>query len=114
MTMLGKHNLYQDSHGHLSLVKLAFHQERIYLQNSFVHEYLKSGSKPLAWPIQLLATNDIYAAAQQQNDAEYFPLLAGQGLRMLKKGQSAAEIIQEIMTEAKQTSSMLNQMLSQL
>jgi nitronate monooxygenase len=84
------------------------------LRNSFVHEYLKSGSKPLAWPIQLLATNDIYAAAQQQNNAEYFPLLAGQGLRMLKKGQSAAEIIQEIMAEAKETSSMLNQMLSTL
>jgi nitronate monooxygenase len=84
------------------------------LRNSFVHEYLKSGSKPLAWPIQLLATNDIYAAAQQQNNAEYFPLLAGQGLRMLKKGQSAAEIIQEIMAEAKETFSMLNQMLSTL
>ena len=81
------------------------------LRNSFVREYLKSGSKPLAWPIQALAANDIYAAAQQQNDAEYFPLLAGQGLRMLKKGQSAAEIIQEIMAEAKQCSSILNQML---
>ena len=81
------------------------------LRNSFVHEYLKSGSKPLAWPIQALAANDIYAAAQQQNNAEYFPLLAGQGLRMLKKGQSAAEIIQEIMAEAKQCSSILNQML---
>jgi lysine/ornithine N-monooxygenase len=33
---------------------------------------------------------------------------------MLKKGQSAAEIIQEIMAEAKETSSMLNQMLSTL
>ena len=44
-------------------------------------------------------------------NAEYFPLLAGQGLRMLKKGQSAAEIIQEIMAEAKQCSSILNQML---
>ncbi|MGA9154546.1 MAG: nitronate monooxygenase [Candidatus Nitrosopolaris sp.] len=81
------------------------------LRNSFVHEYLKSGSKPLAWPIQSLAANDIYAAAQQQNNAEYFPLLAGQGLRMLKKGQSAAEIIQEIMSEAKQRSSILNEML---
>lgn len=84
------------------------------LHNSFVYVYLKSGSKPLTWPIQLLATNDIYAAAQQQNNAEYFPLLAGQGLRMLKKGQSAAEIIQEIMAEAKETSSMLNQMLRTL
>jgi nitronate monooxygenase len=81
------------------------------LRNTFVDEYLKSGSKPLTWPIQALAADDIYAAAQQQNNAEYFPLLAGQGLRMLKKGQSAAEIIQEIMAEAKQCSSILNQML---
>jgi nitronate monooxygenase len=54
------------------------------LRNSFVHEYLKSGFKPLAWPIQALAADDIYAAAQQQNNAEYFPLLAGQAIKKLK------------------------------
>jgi nitronate monooxygenase len=54
------------------------------LRNFFVHEYLKSGSKPLAWPIQALAADDIYAAAQQQNNAEYFPLLAGQAIKKLK------------------------------
>jgi nitronate monooxygenase len=48
------------------------------LRNRFVEEYHKSGPKPLAWPLQALAADDIYAAAQKQNNADYFPLLAGQ------------------------------------
>jgi hypothetical protein len=31
---------------------------------------------------------------------EYYPLLAGQGLRLLKKDQGAAEIIKEIVQDA--------------
>jgi nitronate monooxygenase len=79
------------------------------LRNHFVEEYHKAGPQPLAWPFQALAADDIYAAAQKQNNADYFPLLAGQGVGLLKGNQkyNAEGIIQELMTEANQTLSKL-------
>jgi nitronate monooxygenase len=70
------------------------------IRNRFIEEYHKSNSKPLAWPLQLLAADDIYKTAQASGRVEYYPLLAGQGLRLLKRGQSAAEIIKEIVQDA--------------
>jgi nitronate monooxygenase len=79
------------------------------LRNDFVEEYRKLGPQPLAWPFQALAADDIYAAAQKQNNADYFPLLAGQGVGLLKGIQkyNAELIIQELVTEAGQTLSKL-------
>jgi nitronate monooxygenase len=79
------------------------------LRNQFIDEYSKSGPHPLAWPFQALAADDIYAAAQKQNNADYFPLLAGQGVGLLKGNQkyNAEMIIQELMTQANQTLSKL-------
>lgn len=78
------------------------------LRNRFIEEYNKSGPQPLAWPLQALAADDIYATAQKQNNADYFPLLAGQGVGLLKgKKQSAEEIIQELVLEANKTLSKL-------
>ncbi len=79
------------------------------LRNRFIEEYRKSGPQPLAWPFQALAADDIYAATQKQNNADYFALLAGQGVGLLKDNQkyNAEGIIQEMVTEASQTSSKL-------
>jgi len=79
------------------------------LRNQFIDEYRKSGPQPLAWPFQALAADDIYATAQKQNNADYFPLLAGQGVGLLKGNQkyNAEGIIQELVTEANQTLSKL-------
>jgi nitronate monooxygenase len=78
------------------------------LRNHFVKEYNKSGPQPLAWPLQALAADDVYATAQKQNNAEYFPLLAGQGVGLLKrKQQGAEEIMQELVLEANETLSKL-------
>jgi nitronate monooxygenase len=70
------------------------------IRNHFIKEYAKSDSKPLAWPLQALAADDIYKTAQARGETEYFPLLAGQGLRLLKRDQSTAEIIEEIVAQA--------------
>ncbi len=79
------------------------------IRNKFVKEYLRSGPKPLAWPFQALAADDIYKAAQSNDQSDYFPLLAGQGLGPLKKkGQSASEIVEEIALEAKSILGQLN------
>ena len=79
------------------------------LHNQFIDEYRKSGPQPLAWPLQALAADDIYAAAQKQNNADYFPLLAGQGVGLLKGNQkyNAERIVQELVREANQTLSKL-------
>jgi nitronate monooxygenase len=71
------------------------------LRNRFVEEYLNTGSEPLAWPLQRAAAGDIYGASQAADNGDYSPLLAGQGLRMLKRGdQGAAEIVEEVVAEA--------------
>ena len=71
------------------------------LRNRFVEEYLRAGSEPLAWPLQRAAAGDIYRASQAADDGDYSPLLAGQGLRMLREdGQGAAEIVSEVIAEA--------------
>jgi nitronate monooxygenase len=70
------------------------------LRNRFVEECLSEGSEPLAWPLQRAAAGDIYGASQAADDGDYSPLLAGQGLRMLKEGQGAREIVDEVVAEA--------------
>jgi nitronate monooxygenase len=81
------------------------------IYNSFMEGYLKSDLNPLAWPFQALAADDIYTYSYTHNNADYFPLLAGQELRMLKRGQSAAEIVEEIISEATKELSELNKIL---
>jgi nitronate monooxygenase len=79
------------------------------IRNKFAIEYLRSGPKPLKWPLQALAADDIYKAAQSNDQLDYFPLLAGQGLGLLiQKGQCASEIVAEIASEADKIISWLN------
>jgi nitronate monooxygenase len=72
------------------------------LSNTFVKEYEKSGLEPLTWPLQRFVANDIYENAQTKDNANYYPLYSGQALRMLKRNQSAEEVINEIMIDAKE------------
>lgn len=78
------------------------------LRNRFAEEYQEAGPEPLAWPLQSAAAGDIYRASQSANNGDYSPLFAGQGLRMLKDEQGAAEIIEEIVNEAETVLSRLS------
>lgn len=80
------------------------------VRNRFVEAYMQAAAEPLPWPLQSLAAEDIYGAAQTRGEADYFPLLAGQGLRMLKRGQGSAQIVQELATEAEAILSRLQSM----
>ncbi len=72
------------------------------LRNRFVEEYLSDGPEPLAWPLQSVAAGDIYGASQAADNGDFSSLLAGQGLRMLKKhDQGAAEIVAEVVGDAR-------------
>lgn len=72
------------------------------VRNRFVDEFEKGCVKPLAWPYQGIAADDIYMEAARKGNSDYFPLLAGQGLRMLKQEQSAAQIIEELVRETEE------------
>lgn len=71
------------------------------IRNKIVKEFERINFEPLAWPLQSLAADDIYNSAQLTNNPEYFPLLAGQGLGMIrgKTVESASVIVTELVKE---------------
>lgn len=77
------------------------------VRNRFVEEYLRGGPEPLAFPFQMLAMEDIYQEARTRDEGDHSLLLAGQGLRMLKEHQGAAEIVDELLKGARVTLSTL-------
>ncbi|MDR6550058.1 nitronate monooxygenase [Paenibacillus qinlingensis] len=76
------------------------------IANAFIKDWEKNGVEPLPFPSQNTATRDIRNAAAKQHNSDYMSLWAGQGLRMLTAGQSAASIVLETVDQAQ---SILNQ-----
>ena len=70
------------------------------IRNRFVEEHLKADLEPLYWPLQSIAAGDVYREAMSRGEADLVPLFAGQGLRMLDRVKGAAEIVWELMEEA--------------
>lgn len=71
------------------------------IKNEFVNDYTLSGQNPLSWPFQGIAADDIYIAAQSQNNPDFFPLTAGQSVGGInKREQKASEIVEEIVVQA--------------
>lgn len=70
------------------------------IRNRFVAEYERAGEEPLAWPLQRAAARDIYTTAQRRGVADFYPLLAGQALRLAAREQGATEIVEELLTQA--------------
>jgi nitronate monooxygenase len=68
------------------------------IRNRFVEE--TAGVEPLPWPRQRAAASDLYRAALERSTSDLHPLLAGQGLRGLRDGQPAAEIVGEVVEQA--------------
>jgi nitronate monooxygenase len=69
------------------------------IRNRFIDEFERAGAKALPWPHQRAAGAEIFAAATAQNNAEWTPLLAGQGLRMARDVAPASTIIATIERE---------------
>ena len=65
------------------------------LRNGFVEAFERAGATPLPWPRQARAALDLYRASLAA-DGEWAPLLAGQGLRLARREQPAAEIMAEL------------------
>ncbi|MDN7246675.1 NAD(P)H-dependent flavin oxidoreductase [Planococcus shenhongbingii] len=72
------------------------------IKNRFIEEFEKTKIDPLPFPSQNTITKDIRAAAARNNDPEFMSLWAGQSTRSLTEEQSAAEIIESIIKQARQ------------
>ena len=71
------------------------------IRNRFLDE--TAGVEPLPWPRQRAAASDLYKAALERGEPDFHPLLVGQGLRSLRDGQPAAEIVAEVAEQAAST-----------
>jgi nitronate monooxygenase len=69
------------------------------LRNAFARTFQESGARPLPYPRQGAAAADIYRASLA-DDGEWATLFAGQGLRLARREQPAAEIVRELVAEA--------------
>ena len=65
------------------------------LRNAFTDAFARAGEPPLPWPRQGRAAADLYRLSYAR-DAEHAPLFAGQGLRLARRVQPAAEIVAEL------------------
>ena len=99
-----KHRLLQATEVDTLVTKVFTGRPARSIRNHFTTEFEKAGIRPLSWPLQGIAADDIYRQAQIKNNADYFPILAGQGLRLLGEEEraavSAAEIVEELVKEA--------------
>jgi nitronate monooxygenase len=65
------------------------------LRNAFVQAFERARATPLPWPRQVRAAMDLYRASLAA-DGDWAPLYAGQGLRLARREQPAAEIMAEL------------------
>ena len=66
------------------------------LRNPFVEAFEAAGDAPLPWPRQGQAAAEIYRRSLE-TDGDWAPLFAGQGLRLARREQPAAEIVAELL-----------------
>jgi nitronate monooxygenase len=70
------------------------------LRNAFARLFQESGARPLPYPRQGGSAIDIYQASLA-DDGEWATLFAGQGLRLARREQPAAEIVRELIDDAR-------------
>jgi nitronate monooxygenase len=70
------------------------------LRNAFARLFQESGARPLPYPRQAGSARDIYRASLA-DDGEWATLFAGQGLRLARREQPAAEIVRELIDDAR-------------
>lgn len=70
------------------------------VRNKYVDKFLASKHQPLEWSTQWDLADDIYQEAKKQNNYDYYPLLSGQGVRLLHDVKSVKEIIKELLHDA--------------
>jgi nitronate monooxygenase len=71
------------------------------LRNRFVAEYDATGAPALPGLLQSALAQPVYAEAKRTNQADYFPLYAGQSAGIIHDLPGAAEVVRAIVEEAR-------------
>jgi nitronate monooxygenase len=71
------------------------------LANRFTREYTAAGAPVLPPLIQRSAANDVFIAALKQGDPEYYPMMAGQSVGLIRDLPGAAEVVDTVIREAR-------------
>jgi nitronate monooxygenase len=71
------------------------------LRNTFAENYALSGAPVLPFPWHYLAAADIYREAAAKDHRDYFPLVAGQSVGLINNLQTAAEVMETVIQEAR-------------
>ncbi len=71
------------------------------LANTFTREYAASGAPVLPPLVQRGVANDVYTAALKQGDPEYFPMMAGQSVGLIRDLPGAADVVDTLVREAR-------------
>lgn len=69
------------------------------LRNAFVEQYAASGSPVLPAFVHSRTARDIFAAALQREDADHYPMWAGQGVGMIRDLPGAADVVASLVRE---------------
>jgi nitronate monooxygenase len=71
------------------------------LRNTYFEEYRASGAPVLPPLLQTRAASDVIEAARGRGDGEYFPMLSGQGVGLIRDLPGAGEVVETIVREAR-------------
>jgi nitronate monooxygenase len=70
------------------------------LRNTYTTEYRASGAPVLPALLQTRAAQDVVEEARRRADGEYFPMLSGQGVGLVRDLPGAGEVVETIVREA--------------
>jgi nitronate monooxygenase len=71
------------------------------LRNTYTAEYQASGAPVLPPLLQSRAAQDVVEEARRRADGEYFPMLSGQGVGLVRDLPGAGEVVETIVREAR-------------
>jgi nitronate monooxygenase len=71
------------------------------LRNTYIDEYREAGAPVLPPLLQARVAQDVVEEARRRADGEYFPMLAGQSVGLVRDLPGAAEVVETIVREAR-------------
>ena len=71
------------------------------LANRFTREYTESGAPVLPPLVQRGAATDVFLAALKRGDPDYYPMMAGQSVGLVRDLPGAGEVVAAVIREAR-------------
>ena len=71
------------------------------LRNAYTDEYRASGAPVLPPLLQTRAAQDVLEEARRRANGDYFPMLSGQGVGLIRDLPGAGEVVETIVREAR-------------